>query len=282
MLTYSKLGINGRLGNQMFQFAALYAAAKRVGVDFFLYERTNPNVSNFETIDAVMQFDLKSAVNCKWIKDSEEYINLYKSSITQRFLEPHFHYAPEIQNLKDNTDLDGYYQSEKYFLDCKSDLCKLFSLANKSEAFEKYQLLIKSTKLISVHIRRSDYTNRTNFHSDLASSYYYYKAITELKMANPDAKFLVFSDDIEFCKEYFAKYFEENPDDFEYVTGTTGPEDILLQSLCFGNIIANSSFSWWGAWLRQTPGPVVAPNAWFGPDGPKDIQDIYASGWTTL
>lgn len=282
MLTYSMFGTNGRLGNQMFQFAAIYAAAKRLGVNFFLYERSNPNATNFETIDDFLQFNVKTVKECQWIKNSEDYIQIYKTEINKRFVEPHFHYMSEFENLLDKTDLNGFYQTDKYFSNLKQDLCKIFTLSNKSKAYEAYETLIKGGKYISVHLRRGDYVNKSNYHNNLASSYYYYKAVMQLKMTYKDVKFLIFSDDIEFCKDYFTKYFEENVSDFEYVTETTGPEEICLQSLCFGNIIANSSFSWWGAWLNTNNGPVVAPKNWFGPDGPKDIQDVYCQDWIVV
>jgi hypothetical protein len=107
------------------------------------------------------------------------------------------------------------------------------------------------------------------------------KAVSEVKMMHPDAKLLVFSDDIAFCKEYFEKYFDDYPEDFHYISGTDSVEDIRLQSLCFGNIIANSSFSWWGAYLNEN-NRVIAPVQWFVGDGPKDTQDIYLSNWSVI
>ena len=282
MLTYSKLGINGRLGNQMFQFATTYAAAKRLGVNFFLYERIKNDASKYEVINDLLEFNVKSAQECQWIQNPEDYIKLYKESIKQRFLEPHFHYTPEFHSLKDSTDIEGYFQCEKYFSDYKSELCKLFEPVMKSDVCRQYEQLIGTKKYISVHVRRGDYVNLSHYHANLANTYYYFKAITQLKQTHPETKFLVFSDDVDFCKDYFSKYFEENLEDFEYVVGTSAPEEIYLQSLCFGNVIANSSFSWWGAWLNKNDGPVVAPKVWFGPDGPKDSEDIYAAHWTVL
>lgn len=276
----SNFGLNGRLGNQMFQFAALYAAAKKLNTSFFLYQRSSLSASNYTAIDEFLQFDIENLGGCIWIRDAQEYQDMYQKEINTCISEPHFHYIKNFHNLPDQTDLSGYFQTEKYFKNHKDDISEIFSIRKPTKSFLNYKQLLEN-KHISLHIRRGDYVPKSDFHTNLAESDYYKDAISIMASTHPDAKYLVFSDDIEFCRSYFQEKSRSGIE-FKYVTGTTSAEEIVLQSLCIGNVIANSSFSWWGAWLNSNNGTVIAPKNWFGPNGPKDVQDLFCEKWITL
>jgi hypothetical protein len=285
MITYSNFGINGRLGNQMFQYAALLAAAKRLNTECVLPARIDKNASKFETINDLIEFNVKDLEETKCFKfvHPDEYNKYYLKHFTKYYREPTFCFDPNFLNIDDGTNIIGYFQSEKYFKQYRKEIINIFSLKNPGEKFYYYQKFINANKPTSIHVRRGDYVNKKNFHNSLADTLYYIYAVEKIKSIDSNRKFLVFSDDIEFCKNYFQNYFEEYVDDFFYVTDTSGPEEIKLQSFCRDNIIANSSFSWWGAWLNENKeNKVIAPAKWFGPDGPKDTQDVYCDGWIKI
>ena len=130
----------------------------------------------------------------------------------------------------------------------------------------------------SVHFRRKDYLKSKGYHHNLDSSYYN-QAINLVLKKYPMAKFLVFSDDIEWCKKNL-------PQKMIAIDTTAEGEDSMfidmcIMSKCKIHIIANSSFSWWGAFLSRSAA-VIAPRKWFGPRGPKDWQSVYVTGWITL
>jgi len=124
-----------------------------------------------------------------------------------------------------------------------------------------------------VHIRRGDYLNKIHKHPTQPKEYYY----SAFSQFNEDIHFLIFSDDIEWCKnnlKYKYLYFIE--EELDYIS-------LYLMSLCNHNIIANSSFSWWGAWLNQeTNKKVIAPSNWFGKNKKLNTKDLIPSKWIKL
>ena len=258
MITSSTFGTNGRLGNQMFQFSTLYSVAKQLNTSMFL-----PT----ESTDDFRQWNLEKS-NCSFL-DRKSFGNLYYRSITQKFSEPYFHYSD--LTAKDNTDFHGYFQSEKYFENYKTELQELFLPKTKSATCVHYERLMADNRSVSIHLRRGDYVGKSNYHTDLSSTSYYEDAIQLFAERN----FVVFSDDNEYAKLRF-----KHLPNVTFVEGTTPVEDIYLQSVCFGNIVANSSFSWWGAWLNQKLNTVVvAPRRWFGTDCKESAKDVFCKTW---
>ncbi len=139
---------------------------------------------------------------------------------------------------------DIWFQDEKWFARVKDKVRKMFSSG-----------ITGDINRVSIHVRRGDYVTppHNTFYYNLTGTEYYQKAIAQF----PDEKFLVFSDDIEWCKTYFLG------DRFEFSEGKTEVDDMNLMASCKHNIIANSSFSWWGAWLNPNPNKIViAPKLW--------------------
>lgn len=261
MITFSKLGTYGRLGNQMFQFAAAKAAALNCSAAFAIPVENHELNKHFN-------------LNCKQysLQQNSHLINKLKI-----YNETIFNYDSKIESIGDGTDLAGYFQSEKYFKKIEQEIRQDFNFKEdiKNNCVTYINLFKEKhgKEIVSLHVRRTDYVNLQNFHP-LCTAEYYNNAMQQFK----DAVYLVFSDDITWCKENLKNgnyIFSENK---------TAAEDLCSMSLCDHNIIANSSFSWWGAWLNQNSNKkVVAPQRWFGPAYvDKNTTDIYCEGWVKL
>jgi len=168
--------------------------------------------------------------------------------------------------------LVGFFQSEKYFKEHRDDIQQMFSIDSYSLDIikEKYGSLLEGNTAF-VHVRRGDYVKYKDQHPPCSLDYY--REATSLFPEN--TIFLVFSDDIEWCKEKFEdERFVFIHNDEDYI-------DLYLMTLCKGAIMANSSFSWWGAWLGEKE-KVIAPALWFGEGSINNTKDLYAQGWTIL
>ncbi len=268
------VNIIGGLGNQMFQYAMGRSLAikskQKLKLDLAAFE--NYPLRNFE-LD-VFNIDPEIA--------SKEEINQLKEN-KLNFTEKYFHFDSEILGLDQSTFLVGYWQSEKYFINYKDIILKEFILKNElSHQSSQFQKAIESTISVSLHIRRGDYiTNPTtnSFHG--ACSLEYYKNAVSLIVNRVDKpQFFIFSDDLDWAKENlnfiekitFIKLNENIPDH----------EEMYLMSQCKHNIIANSSFSWWGAWLNQNVDKIViAPEKWFL-DETMNTKDLIPDTWIHL
>ena len=183
--------------------------------------------------------------------------------------------------------LEGYWQSEKYFIEISDIIRKEFSLTKNilsamSKGTENLAQKISSMKSVSVHIRRGDYVNEaktTKMHG-FCTSDYYNKAIEVLssKIINPH--FFIFSDDVEWVeKSFFQTYPITN---VSRITEVDPIQDLYLMSLCQNHIIANSTFSWWGAWLSGNQKKIVcAPSKWFH-DKNINTQDLLPGAWIKI
>jgi hypothetical protein len=190
-------------------------------------------------------------------------------------------YNQEIESLPDNSSLNGYFQTEKYFNEFRDLILSQFVFKSSyRDLAESYiQTIRKENKdavIASIHVRRGDYVMFPDHHPPCSFSYYN-SAIEELRIANEKVVYLIFSDDVDWCKTEFT-------DPSYIITDLNNPySEMCAMSLCDHNIIANSSFSWWGAWLNKNPDKIViAPARWFGPAISKDVSDIYCSGWNLI
>jgi hypothetical protein len=157
---------------------------------------------------------------------------------------------------KKNTILTGYYQSEKYFKHREEEVKKLFECPEEISASiqERFSNILKKDNTCSVHIRRGDYLKYKDYHNNLTENYY--NTCFDIKKGS---HFVFFSDDIEWCKKRFTGL------DATFLNTESDVIDFYLMSLMKDNIIANSSFSWWGAWLNNNKDKhVIAPKKWFG------------------
>jgi Glycosyl transferase family 11. len=273
--------IYGGLGNQMFQYACGRAVANRLGARLYL------DVSWFDSGNRV--FLLNAFSNIKYFVFSKEKIIINKIlrriGINKNYInEPDYSYWAGIEKIHSSVILSGYWQNEKYFYDI-SEIIKqdfLFPEFDCLEAKNIAKKIMENTCSIGIHVRRGDYVDNPdtkNFHG-ICSLDYYKKALQIIVdksngKINPEIYF--FSDDPDWIKNNFDNC--EIP--FIVVDINDHKDkpyhDMHLLSLCQHNIIANSSFSWWGAWLSYGKGIVVAPKRWFAEDAMKDHNPSLAS-----
>ena len=252
--------LQGGLGNQMFQIAAAYSLSLKMNVD------------------CAFDFD-KSYVSTQGYGANKYKGNIFKNITNTQlnfnsfkmYREPEFRYN-ELP-LVDNLCLVGNFQSEKYFNDKKTEIIKLFNF--EEEAHNKIKNFIRENvgdgSLTAIHVRRGDYVSKPNFHPTCSLEYYN----EAMDIINSD-NYIIISDDIEWCKKVFVG------NEFIFSPFTNEIEDLYLLMNCDNHIIANSSFSWWGAYLCEKDNKVVSPKTWFGPQGPQDTEDIYIKDWIKL
>jgi len=251
--------LQGGLGNYMFQIATTFSLSKDYGFNCAFnsknYLKVHKGIENYRNnIFRNVNFDEKLTYN-------------------EIYNEPSFNY--EKIKINDNTLLKGYYQTEKYFLHNRNEILNLYTPSKKDLDYikQKYGKILKN-ETCSIHIRRGDYLNLQTYHP-LCTMHYYNNAITDV---GEDNLFLVFSDDIEWCKENLKGQ------NFVFIENEKDYIDLYIMSMCNNNIIANSSFSWWGAWLNDNKNKIVTiPSLWFGPaKGNTPTKDIYSEGWVKI
>lgn len=253
--------LEGGLGNYLFQIAAAYS--------YSLTHNKKPILpkKSFTVHKHISSYHNNILRNVIF---SSENVNSYI------YKEPSFNFN-QIPFVTGNLYMMGYFQSERYFNNYKEEIKQLFSYPEEYvlKIKDKYSDLLKYNTC-SIHVRRGDYVN--SFKHPTQDLIYYSKAIESLVLS--ETKFLVFSDDIEWCKKEFSKFNY----DFIYIENNPDYEDLLLMSLCDNNIIANSTFSWWGAWLnKNNEKKVIAPIKWFG-TGYNNFKtdDLYCEGWIKI
>ena len=245
--------LKGGLGNMLFQIAATMEFARKHNVDFSF-----PNLKE-HLCYAKNETHFNPKLKCV---NHYEYLfrNLNTIKPNNRIKKINFPFHHVEWEVPKDCMIEGFFQSEKYFKQSRKQILSL--LAKKTDKINK----------VAVHIRRGDYLKNPNYHAVLNKEYYY-KAFELF----PDYKFLIFSDDIEWCKKSFTGEL------FEFYEGKTDLEEILMMSYCEHNIIANSSFSWWGAWINENKDKkVVAPKKWFGPLARLETKDIYCEDWIKI
>jgi len=272
MISYKQIGKHGRLGNQLFQFASTYGIAKKLGYDvkFPIENIIEPSIEDFKdgirreiTFDVPKYFEIPQDLLCS-IKE-----------INTRFevQEPQFHFFEEMFSIPNEANLNGYFQTEKYFKHCEKELRNIL-MFNVSILDIATNCVIPKTdlELVSIHMRVGDYIGLQEFHPILTSEYYS-KALETF--IDKDYHFIVFSDNIEYAKSMLG-----DQDNLTYSINNSTEVDMCAMSLCHHNIIANSSFSWWAAWLNNKEfKKVVAPRNWFGPAYSHSTKDLYPESW---
>ena len=268
--------LQGGLGNQMFQYAAAKALSTRlntdVKVDISLYKiHQNKSWCRPYELD-IFNINAKLDYSTNYIKKTKlSALSQYGKTAAVRTMKKISHiYDSSTQPVaqwhqcKDNTTLWGYFASEVYFRENRPEILKDFQF--KKELDERNQEVTKNilaTHSVSVHIRRGDYLNAVNSKVFAAlSPQWYHEAIQTIKEKVTDAHFYFFSDDMEWTRQTFHEI--ENATFIDWNHGADSYKDMQLMSLCEHNIIPNSTFSWWGAWLNTHPDKIViAPSIYY-------------------
>ena len=264
MLSFNNLGNLGRLANQMFQYASLKGVARNRGYDFSI-----PPQQVFGQHDTLVR---SSELNIYCVFDNIKNNNI--QAARNPVLQERMHEFDEelFRSCPDNVDFFGYYQSPKYFEQIKDEIKNDFRFSDEVESIcnEMYES-INGNEIVSLHIRRTDYIVNNNH--PLQPMSYYEKA---LKLFDKNVQILVFSDDPTWCQE--QELFAD--DSIMISEGNDADVDMCLMSKCNYHIIANSSFSWWGAWLGNSE-KVVAPSNWFADScADKSVKDMVFGDWT--
>lgn len=281
--------IYGGLGNQMFQYAAGRALSLRylsplyLDIEWFDKGQKGLNVRSyqiniFKNIHAILP-----KKHSLFYKHTIEHIKKYfiPAPIIK---EPHFSYWPAFFGITPPAILDGYWQSEKYFMDFKNEIRHDFTFPALPEKAGQISTQIAETpESVSVHIRRGDYVSNPQaqaFHGNLQQDYYD-KALQLIKDACGKTRLFIFSDDPQWARENFDCCGHA-----AVIVDLAFPDaphhEMHLMSLCKHHIIANSTFSWWGAWLAKEPGITIAPRKWFAKKSFEEYKDIYCDNWIIL
>jgi len=278
-ISYNRLGSNGRLGNQMFQYAGLRGIAANRGYDWVIPRPDSYGDSNYGLFDC---FEMGSV-------EEKNFGQLNVQSIATG----QFHFSQEFfDGCPDNINLHDYFTTEKYFANVKDVIRKDFTF--KKEILEPCKEIVDELENpIFMHVRRGDYVVNPSAHPMCPISYYE-KA---LEVFDENSPVLVFSDSIEWCKEQdffqgdrfmLSEYDEKYSQTADTLLGkqnTLIPYfDLCMMTLCNGGIIANSTMSWWGAWLMENKTqPIVAPKPWFGTHyNDYNMNDLLLDGWVEV
>ena len=283
-VSFNGLGNEGRLGNQMFQYAFMRGMSKKHGYDFMIPHESAVRYNNYGLFEC---FELEG---CKTGEGSYPTLECRDTAFNQKFLD----------ECTDNTNYSGVFQTEKYFANATEELRKDFTF--HKEILDPCQEFIDNVgDVIFLHIRRGNsnlvgkrgekwsYQLLQDYHPLMKKEYY----LEALSHFDESKKVIVLSDTIDWCKKQdwlqddrflFSDSSYEVFDD-----GASVPYiDICLMSLCSGGIIANSSMSWWGAWLQNNTGKIIAPNPWYGAKaynyGNAELcdADLIPERWTKL
>jgi hypothetical protein len=258
--------LNGGLGNQMFQ----YALGKRLSVQYNCPLKLNiANYINPNSCDTKRDFLL----DCFNI--SVDIATGFELFQCKQVREAGLQYIPNIFEISiPPTNIIGWWQCERYFKDIRDILLKEFTLRIVSNTLTEYinKLDINTT---SMHIRRGDYITNisTNSYHGSCTLDYYNKAIEHFK----DKNILIFSDDKTWAKANF------NSKKFTIIENLSTVEELILMSKCSHNIIANSTFSWWGSWLNTNINKmVIAPNRWYQDNTANSLENITLKDWIKI
>lgn len=276
--------LKGGFGNQLFQFACGYALSKEkecgLGIDLTYFQTWPVYKLNYTMIKNYSEFNprlYKGIVG----KIANPIIKKYKiigDRTVFNFDKDSTIYNSDIQNCTDDCYLTGYFQNERYFMKYRKDIVSMFQPNYElDDSEERLFRDVNGVNSVAIHVRRGDYVG-IGFSIDME---YYHKAIERAKLLIENPVFYVFSDDLDFCRDFFSKY-----EDLKIVyvdslvrKSTQDVSEFFGMSKCKHQIIANSTFSWWAAWLNNNPNRVViAPEigVWKGDFYPKDWITIKA------
>ena len=263
MIGLNYLGRMGQLGNQMFQYASLMGIAAKHGYDYTIPDHSEKIKDGLGNILRIELFDIFN------IKPKQTGYLLTSNNRT----ELHFHFDQELlDTCPDDVCLAGYFQSEKYFKHIEEEIRNQFIFKRDYlEVCEPYRSAMK--ECVALHIRRGDFLINSQNHHNLPLKYYE----NALKEFPDDRNVMIFSDDPKWCKD--QDLFSS--DRFCVCDNGSSYVDLCLMSMCSDFIIANSTFSWWGAWLsRNNDKVVVYPSKWFGPNNADKLtKDLFPEEW---
>ena len=267
MISFNNIGNLGRLANQMFQYASLKGIARNRGYEFSI-----PPEQVFGQNDPLVKTSPLNIYNV-FENISKNNIQISKNPILQERM--HEFDEELFRSCPDNVDFFGYYQSPKYFQHIQNEIRDDFTFSKEvqNSCKEVFDDVVECEDPISLHIRRTDYLVNPNH--PVQPLDYYKEALSKL---DKNKTVIIFSDDAEWCQQ--QEMFSD--DRFVISQDSDADFDLCLMSMCTNHIIANSSFSWWGAWLGRSE-KIIAPKNWFSDScADKSVKDMVFSNWTWL
>ncbi|HNX75894.1 MAG TPA: alpha-1,2-fucosyltransferase [Candidatus Rifleibacterium sp.] len=293
--------IIGGLGNQMFQYALGKHLSLKTGAElkldntqFSWYKLHNYSLHHFNILQPFaslaeinrLRYGVQNHLMARFIESLNRAgrfcagKNLVQPRTCLR--EERMEFDQNVLQASDGVYLEGYWQSEKYFSEIRSVLLQDFAIVTPSDTANSAMLeLIRTSNSVSLHVRRGDYANnsRTQQIYGCCGMEYYQAAIRSIQARIEDARFFIFSDDPDWAEENLpipgSTVVRGNDASKNY-------EDLRLMNACRHNITANSSFSWWGAWLNQNPQKIViAPSRW-ALSSKLNSSDIVPASWERI
>jgi hypothetical protein len=263
VITFSELGQWGRLGNQLYEYAALLGIGRELGFDVAI-----PPLDQHELGSC---FEIRAPILTR--RD--------RRHIRHRLHEPRIGYSPRYRDIDDFTDLTGYFQSPRYFPDraaLKQELVFRPELLDAgAAAVERHR--VHGQPVVGVTVRRGDYLLHPHQFVQLWATDFYDRAFSFVtEKVGDDVVFLVSSDDPSWCRDHFT-----DPR-VVVVDGVADQAQLAMLTLCDHLVLANSSFAWWAAWLSDVADLRVASATWWGQDcdAPESDRDPLPAGWTEL
>jgi hypothetical protein len=286
--------ITGGLGNQMFEYAAGLSLAKKnndgLKLDISAYKKYRLHaygLSVFQISAGLAEKSECDAIRYRhhgfFDKAYRKITGIEKIRTADYIQEKSFEFDPSILSLTGDKYLEGYWQSWKYFSAIEPLVRAEFTQKQPMDAANsEMRKNIADCESVSLHVRRGDYVSdpKTRAFHGVDLSGYYAAAIERVFSKTKKPHFFIFSDEPGWVRENFKNAFEFTVVDIN--PPKKGYEDMRLMSACSHNITANSSFSWWGAWLNSNPEKIVtAPARWFN-DAAVKSEGLYCPGWSVL
>ena len=289
--------LNGGLCNQIFQYAFARSLSKKLNRDFRL------DITPFSTYYkadpyGLWKFNIQEKISSEselygfvWLRKHNKifsfiYNRLRLKSIIKKwyYMEHTFMYDPQVL-LTNASYFDGFWQTEKYFKDIEDDIRTEITLKTTlSTHSQKILTKIESVNAVSLHVRRYASEGIKPWHG-FCSAEYYLEAIGRITEKVDHPHFFIFSDNYKWVEENFLPVIKKTSHEFTlvYNDNEKNAEDLILMSKCKHHIIANSSFSWWGAWLNPRKDKiVVAPKKWFSNAPKNNTEDLIPTNWIRL
>jgi hypothetical protein len=250
--------IQGGLGNQMFQYAHGRHLSKKYNTKLYLDSRFYKYQSH------------RSFLLDKFNTDIDTNLDMITANYPIQVVGDNFIFKELSNPIDCNYYLDGYWQSEKYFNDIRDIILEEFT---PKENLKLNEIPLLDTNTVSIHVRRTDYITSNGYHP-VQDIKYYEEALSIIGQYD---YIFCFSDDIEWCKENL-KF-----NNIVFMGPFSEIKDMFVMSLCKNNIIANSTFSWWAAWLNRNPDKkIIAPQKWFGDNVEIDTKNIIPESWIKI
>jgi hypothetical protein len=267
MITHTKMGYQGQLGNQLFQYAMLLGVSEKTGYRIVIPKRFT-NFRKKRGLVELRPFKLKAS----GISRIQTRLKIFQ--------EHNFVFYPEVFEQPDNIDYRGYYQNERYFSHVEQKIRSEFRMNGTFEVdASQYIYKIRETScVVAVHVRRGDYLNDPDTFHVLPEGYY------ERAMNHPslpeDRQYLIFSDDMDWCKPRIGEMTNKKVDFAHFPSHW---HDLAAMTYCDAHVISGSTFSWWGAYLcHNRPNPVIAPDPWFPVRSRFKNEGIVPERWHRL